>query len=454
MPGNFVSKRPEVTPPTLGGERFDLGRELGAKAHRLIPGGAHTYAKGDDQFPEQAPGFIARGKGCHVWDLDGNEFIEYGMGLRAVALGHAYQPVVDAVMRQLPLGTNYVRPAPIEVECAERFLELVPTAEMVKFGKHGSDALDGAVKLARAYTGRDRVAICAEHPFFSVSDWFIGTTPMPAGIPQWVRTHTHGFHYNDLQSVADLFAKYPNEIACVILEAARVDEPAPGYLQSLKELCHRNGAVLVFDEMITGFRWHNAGAQHVYGVTPDLSTFGKAIANGFSLSALAGRREIMQLGSYDHDRERVFLMSTTHGAETHSLAAGIATMSTYRDEDVIGHLHRQGRKLRDGVNAASRDAGTGAQVHCFGRDCSLFFTTCDAEGKPNQPLRALFMQEMIRHGVLAPSFVISYSHTDADVQHTIDAVAAALRIYRKALEGNVSDYLAGRPVKPVFRPYR
>jgi glutamate-1-semialdehyde 2,1-aminomutase len=454
MGERFLSRRSDIPSPRLGGVKFDAGRKLGARAHQLIPGGAHTYAKGDDQFPELAPGFIERGKGCHVWDLDGNEYIEYGMGLRAVTLGHAYQPVLDAAIGQMKSGANFVRPAPIEVECAERFLELVPTAEMVKFGKHGSDALDGAVKLARAHTGRDGIAICSDHPFFSVSDWFIGTTPMPAGIPQWVRSHTYGFRYNDLGSVEDLFARYPDGIACVILEAARLEEPAPGFLQSLRELCHRNGALLVFDEMITGFRWHKSGAQHVYGVTPDLSTFGKAIANGFSLSALAGRREFMQLGSYDHDRERVFLMSTTHGAETHSLAAGIATMNVYRDEDVVGHLHRQGAKLREGFDAASKAAGTYEQVQCVGRDCALLFTTKDVQGAPSQSMRALFMQEMIRRGVLAPSFVISYSHSDADVEHTIDAAAEALKIYRKALDGDVGDYLVGRPLKPVFRPYR
>lgn len=439
--------------PKLGGTHFEEGRKLSARAHQLIPGGAHTYAKGDDQYPERAPHFIARGKGSHVWDLDGNEYIEYGMGLRAVTLGHAFEPVVQAAVHQMQFGANFVRPAPIEVECAERFLELVPTAEMVKFGKHGSDALDGAVRLARAHTGRDYIAICSDHPFFSVSDWFIGTTAMPGGIPHWTRSHTLGFHYNDLSSVEALFDKYPDQIACVILEAARLEEPAPGFLEGLRDLCHRRGALLVFDEMITGFRWHNSGAQHVYGVTPDLSSFGKAIANGFSVSALAGKREIMQLGGYDHDRERVFLLSTTHGAETHSLAAAIATMSTYRDHDVVGHLYRQGRKLREGVDAAARDAGVHEQVKCLGRDCSVLFTTKDAAGNPSQELRALFLQEMIRRGVLAPSFVVSYSHSDADIEHTIQAAAEALRIYRKALEGNVHDYLIGRPLKPVFRRY-
>jgi glutamate-1-semialdehyde 2,1-aminomutase len=453
MAYRHLLQRADQPAAPLGGTQFEEGRRLSRRAHELVPGGAHTYAKGDDQYPEMAPAFIARGKGSHVWDLDGNEFIEYGMGLRAVTLGHAYGPVIEAAAEQMQLGTNFVRPAPIEVACAERFLELVPSAEMVKFAKNGSDALDGAVRLARAYTGRSRIAICRDHPFFSVSDWFIGTTPMPGGIPQEVRAHTLGFRYNDLQSVAELFDCYPDQIACVILEAARLNEPAPDFLSSLKELCHRNGALLIFDEMITGFRWHNSGAQHVYGVTPDLSCFGKAIANGFSLSALAGKREIMKLGGYEHDRERVFLLSTTHGAETHSLAAGIATMTTYRDEDVIGHLYRQGKKLREGVNAAAKDAGVAEQVQCIGRDCALLFTTRDAEGRPSQEFRTLFMQEMIRRGVLAPSFVVSYSHSDADIEYTINAAAEVLQIYRKAREGKISDYLIGRPVKPVFRKF-
>jgi glutamate-1-semialdehyde 2,1-aminomutase len=435
----------------LGGTHFDRGKALSRRAHELIPGGAHTYAKGDDQYPELAPAFIARGKGCHVWDLDGNEYIEYGMGLRAVTLGHAYEPVVSAAHAQMLLGTNFVRPAPIEVECAEVFLGLIQGAEMVKFGKHGSDALDGAVKLARAHTGRDYVAICSDHPFFSVSDWFIGTTPMPGGVPEWIRSRTLGFHYGDLADLERLFDAHDGQIACVIMEAARLDEPVPGYLAAVRDLCHRRGALFVIDEMITGFRWHNRGAQHVYEVTPDLSSFGKAIANGFSLSALAGKREFMQLGGYEHDRERVFLMSTTHGAETHALAAGIATMGIYRDEPVVEHLHRQGARLRKGMDLAAADAGVSAQIQCIGRDCAVLFTTFDADDKPSQPMRALFMQEMIKRGVLAPSFIVSYSHSDRDIDHTVAAAAEAMRVYRKALEDGVGPYLVGRPLKPVFR---
>jgi glutamate-1-semialdehyde 2,1-aminomutase len=433
------------------GARFALGKRLSRRAHQLIPGGCHTYAKGDDQFPQLAPAFIARGQGCHVWDLDGNEFVEYGMGLRAVTLGHNYEPVVAAAARQMSLGTNFGRPAPIEVECAERFLELVPTAEMVKFCKDGSDALDGAVRLARAYTGRDYVAICGDHPFFSTSDWFIGTTAMPGGIPQWTRDHTLKFHYNDRGSVERMFAQYPRQLACLVLEPARLEEPRDSFLVWLKDCCKRNGAVLIFDEMITGFRWHRAGAQHVYGVTPDLSAFGKALANGFALSALAGRREIMRLGGMEHERERVFLLSTTHGAETHALAAGIATMETYRDKPVVEHLYRLGARLRDGVHAAARRAGVERLVECLGRPCCLLYTTRDADGQPSQEFRALFLQEMIKRGVLAPSLVVSFAHEDADIDQTLEAVDGALQVYRRAIEDGVEHYLVGRPVKPVFR---
>jgi len=448
------SRLSQVNPPDQTcAAPFDNGKALSRRAHELIPGGCHTYAKGDDQFPQLAPAFIERGNDCRVWDLDGNEYIEYGMGIRAVTLGHGFAPVVEAAARQMQLGTNFVRPAPLEVACAERFLELVPTADMVKFSKDGSDALDGAVRLARAYTGRDYVAICGDHPFFSTSDWFIGSTAMPAGVPQWTRSHTLKFGYNDRGSVEQLFERFPDQIACVILEAARLEEPQDGFLPWLKDVSHRYGALFVLDEMITGFRWHVSGAQHVYGIQPDLSTFGKALANGFALSALAGRREIMRLGGIDHDQERVFLLSTTHGAETHALAAGIATMEVYRNQGVVEHLYRQGERLRAGVTAAAQSAGVAQQVECVGRPCCLLFTARDQEGRLSQPFRTLFLQEMIRRGVLAPSFVVSFAHTDRDIDLTIEAAAAALRVYRKALEDGVERYLVGQPVKPVFRPY-
>jgi glutamate-1-semialdehyde 2,1-aminomutase len=434
--------------------KSDLSSEsLRLRAHELIPGGCHTYAKGDDQFPESAPPFLLRGSGSHVWDADGKEFIEYGMGLRAVTLGHAFGPVVDAVRRALADGINFTRPAPIEVDCAETFLRLVPSAEMVKFCKDGSHAVDGAVRLARAHTARDMIAICGDHPFFSTSDWFIGTTDMAAGIPESTRGQVVKFRYHDLPSLEALFGRHPGKIACVVMEAARTEEPKPGYLAALKALAHAHGALLVFDEMITGFRWHRHGAQHLYGVTPDLSTFGKAMGNGFSVSALCGRRDIMRLGGSEHDRERVFLLSTTHGAETHELAAAIATMQFYETHPVVETLHARGARLRAGYAQAAARHGLTGYVDLVGRDCNLLFTTRDADKKPSQPFRTLFMQEMIRRGVIAPSFVVSYSHSEADIDRTVEAADAALAIYAQALSEGVEGFLEGRPVKPVFRKF-
>ncbi len=424
---------------------------LREKSHALIPGGAHTYAKGDDQYPEQSPGFIARGEGCHVWDIDGNEFIEYGMGLRSVTLGHGYKRVVDAAYKQMQLGINFTRPSPLEVECAGKLAGLVESAEMVKFAKNGSDVTTAAVKLARAYTGRDRVAICAEHPFFSVDDWFIGAEDMPAGIPQVIRDLTVKFHYNDIDSVKTLFEKYPGQIACLVMEVERTEPPLNDFLHRVQHTCHENGALLVFDEIITGFRYHLGGAQKIYDIYPDLSAFGKAMGNGFSISALVGKKEIMELGGINHGRERVFLLSTTYGAETPCLAAALETMRIYEKEHVVEYLYCQGERLAKGINevvAANRLEG---YFGVEGRPCNLIFHTRDQNKQPSQPFRTLFLQEIIKRGVIAPSLVVSFSHSDEDIDRTIDVIAQALITYRKALEDGVEKYLVGRSVKPVMR---
>ena len=437
----------------VGSRDFSGSRAFQAKAHRLIPGGAHTYAKGDDQYPEQAPAFIVRGKGCRVWDVDGNEFIEYGMGLRAVTLGHAFGPVVEAAYRQMQLGINFTRPAKIEVDLAEAFLDVINGADMVKFAKNGSDVTTAAVKLARAYTGRDLIAICCDHPFFSTDDWFIATTEMNAGIPYVVSEMTLKFHYNDLESLRELFDQYPGRIACVMMEAEAATPPIPGYLNQVKGLCEERGTVLVFDEMITGFRWHLGGAQKFHGVVPHLSAFGKAMGNGFAISALAGKREIMRLGGLDHDQPRVFLLSTTHGAETHALAASLETLRIYRERHVVDFLWKQGERLRALVNQSIAENRLEGFFELMGRPCNLVFATCDQEGNRSQAFRTLFMQEMIRRGVIAPSFVVSFSHTDADIDRTAEAVYGAHVVYRKTLDGGIDKYLEGRPVKPVNRRF-
>ena len=313
-------------------------KSLHERALRLIPGGAHTYSKGDDQFPENAPALLERGLGCYTWDPDGNRWLDYGMGLRSVILGHAHEPVLAAVRAQLERGSNFTRPSPIEGELAEQLQELIPCAQMSKFTKNGSDATSAAVRLARAYTGRDLVAASKTNPFYSFDDWWIGSTPVSSGIPRAVGELTLLFDFNDLASLQALFDAHPGGIACVILEPVALEPPRPGFLEAVVALGHKNGALVIFDEMITGFRYHLSGAQGLYGVLPDLATYGKALANGFSVSAVCGSKEVMRLGGLEHDRDRVFLLSATHGAETHALAAALATLAALRANDVAGHI--------------------------------------------------------------------------------------------------------------------
>ncbi|WP_399142382.1 glutamate-1-semialdehyde 2,1-aminomutase [Streptomyces sp. NBUA17] len=438
----------------MTGEDFTLPRSRAAneRLHALVPGGAHTYAKGDDQYPEGLAPVISHGRGAHVWDVDGNRYVEYGSGLRSVSLGHAHPRVVEAVRRELDRGSNFVRPSVVELEAAERFLATVPTAEMVKFAKNGSDATTAAVRLARAATGRPRVAVCADHPFFSVDDWFIGTTPMSAGVPAATTELTLSFPYGDLAATEELLTRCEDEVACLILEPAAHTEPPPGYLQGLRELADRHGCVLVFDEMITGFRWSEAGAQGLYGVVPDLSTFGKALGNGFAVAALAGRRALMERGGLRHPGDRVFLLSTTHGAETHALAAAMAVQTVYVEEGVTARLHALGERLASGVREAAAGMGVGDHVVVRGRASNLVFATLDGDGRPSQAYRTLFLRRLLAGGVLAPSFVVSGALDDADIEHTVEVVAEACAVYRKALDaGDPTPWLGGRPVKPVFR---
>lgn len=427
-------------------------RQANERLHALVPGGAHTYAKGDDQYPQDLAPVISHGSGAHVWDVDGNRYIEYGSGLRSVSLGHAHPRVTEAVRRQLDRGSNFVRPSVVEVEAAERFLATVPTAEMVKFAKNGSDATTAAVRLARAATGRPRVAVCADHPFFSVDDWFIGTTPMSAGVPAETDRLTVAFPYGDLAATEEVLTRYRNEVACLVLEPATHTEPPPGYLAGLRALADRHGCVLVFDEMITGFRWSEAGAQSLYGVVPDLSTFGKALGNGFAVSALAGRRELMERGGLRHSDERVFLLSTTHGAETHALAAAMAVQATYAEEGVTARLHALGERLAAGVREAAAGMGVGDHVVVRGRASNLVFATLDEHRRPSQEYRTLFLRRLLAGGVLAPSFVVSSALTEADIDRTVDVVAQACAVYRKALDAaDPAPWMGGRAVKPVFR---
>lgn len=424
--------------------------DLQARLHHLVPGGAHTYARGSDQYADGAAPVLTHGVGARVWDVDGHEYVEYGMGLRSVTLGHGYRPVVDAVTEAIGRGSNFSRPTDLELRAAETFLDLVPTADMVKFAKNGSDATTAALRLARAFTGRDKVAVCRQ-PFFSVDDWFIAGTDMSAGTERGAAALTVRFDYNDLHSLEEALAG--DDVACVFLEAATGSaEPEPGFLEGVREVCDRHGTLMVLDEMITGFRWSASGAQHVYGITPDLSCWGKAMGNGFPISALAGRREVMELGGLNTDADRVFLLSTTHGPESGGLAAFLAVVEAYRTTDPVARMDAAGRRLADGVRQAAASAGLAEHVTVSGRPSCLVFGTRDPHGEPSQPWRTLFLQELVRHGVLGQSFIVSAAHTDADVDHTIAAVTRACAVYRRALDtGSVDGFLHGRPVAPALR---
>jgi len=420
----------------------------------VIPGGAHTYSRGFDQYPANAPQILSRGKGAYIYDSSNKEFLDYGMALRAVNLGYSEEEIDVAAFEQIKNGNNLTRPSMVELEAAELMVNLVDSVDMVKFTKNGSTAVSAAVKLSRAYTGRELVARCADQPFFSYDDWFIGSTPLTRGIPEETIDKTKLFKYNDIDSLEYLIETYPGQLACVVLEPVATEEPNNGFLHEVQSLCKKNGIVFILDEMITGFRWHMKGAQHIYDVDPDLCTFGKAMANGFSVACVAGKRDIMELGSIELEgRERVFLLSTTHGAEMCGLGAFVATVNFMQRNKVVDHFWDYGRKLMAIMLNQAEKHGVGDNFKVIGAPCSPHFITFDKTGVNSLPFRTLFSQEMIRNGVLMPWIALSYRHGDRELAITEAALDKTFKIYRKALDEGVDKYLEGPVIKPVFRKY-
>lgn len=421
----------------------------------LIPGGAHTYSRGFDQFPSNAPSILKRGKGAYIYDKNDKEFLDYGMALRANILGYANDEVNQAAIEAINLGNNLTRPSLYELEAAEKFVEIIDSAEMVKFAKNGSNATSAATKLARAYTGRKLIARCIDHPFFSFDDWFIGSTVLTKGIPEEISNLTVTFKYNDIEDLQRLFDQYPNQIACVIMEPATLSHPKPGYLNQVKELCHKNGTVFILDEMVTGFRWHLKGAQHYYDVEPDLSTFGKAMANTFSLAAVAGKKDIMKLGSIEYEgEERVFLLSTTHGGEMAPLAAFLKTVEIMQRENVVNYIWEYGKKVINLFNEIADEFGIKSYLYADGVECSPYFVTKDNKGNVSFEYRTLFVQEMVENKVFMPWLAFCYAHGEKELEITANALRNSMKIYQKALEDGVEKYLKSDVIiKPVFRKY-
>ncbi len=440
---------------------FELSNKYRSKIHNLIPGGAHTYSKGDDQFPLLSPAAISHGKGSYIWDIDGNMFLDCSMGLTSVSLGHAFEPVLDAVKSELEKGVNFQRPSFLEMETAEKFLSLVPQHDMIKFAKNGSIVTTAAVKLARAFTGRKLVAFPGDHPFYSYDDWFIGSTPCYKGVPDDFSNLSVTFKSCDLDSLRSLFEKYPGQIACVITEPEKspcgngcnCKQRPEIFLKAAIDLAHENGALFIIDEMVSGFKSAFPGSMTKYGLKPDMATWGKGIANGFSFCALTGTKEVMQLGGINRPgEEKVFLISTTHGGETHAMAAANKTIDVFAQQDVIGHNQMIGDALIEGCNKAIVAMNLSNIVDIIPCNWLVAFNFRDSTGNISASMRTLSMQEMIKRGVLFQgAFAPCFSHSLNDVEYFVEAFTETLEILKEASIIGVDSLLIGEPAKPVFR---
>ncbi len=418
--------------------------ELKAEAASLIPSVTQTFSKNPTQFVQGvAPVYLQRGKGARVWDVDGNEYLDYPMALGPIILGHCYPRVSEAVRAQMEEGSVFTLPHPIEVEVAKLLCEVIPCAEKVRFGKNGSDATTGAVRVARAFTGRERILTCGYHGWH---DWYIGTTTRNKGIPKAVAELSHTFPYNNLDAVERAFQRHSGEIAAVIIEPMVATLPDPGFLEGLRSITHRHGALLIFDEVVTGFRWALGGAQEYFKVTPDLACFGKAMANGYPLSAVAGRADVMDVF------DEVFF-SFTFGGDALSLAAAKATISEMKEKDVFPHLWEQGRKLLDGFNVLANEYKVAERVRTIGISPRSIIEFKGINEEESLLFKSFFQQECIKRGILFQGFHnVTYSHTAADIDYTLRVYRTVMEDFALALqEGNLSSKLEGKPVSAVFR---
>ena len=422
---------------------LNKSNELWNEAQNLILSGCQLYSKGPEtHIKGVSPIYIDHGKGSHVWDPDGNEYIDYDMGLGPILLGYQYEAVDNAVIKQLRRGMGYSLVAPEEVEYAKLCVKYIPSAEKVRFLKTGSSATEAAIRIARAYTGRKHIIRGEYH------GWHEWTTAAESvrqgGILDDVRQYVHKFDYNDLNKVEEYFEQYPNSVAAVITEAVETEEPQDNFLEKLKELCHANGALLIFDEVVNGFRFDIGGAQAYFGVTPDLSTFGKAAANGMPLSIVAGKREIM-----DAVDKKIFI-STTFGGDCISLAAGIAVMKELASGEVNKALWEKGRYLQDNFRKLAKDVDVPIDLQGYPVRMSLFYT--DYNGKKDWLYNSIFMQECVKRGVLLGWHIFPcYSHTKEDLDYTLNVFEDAMKVYKKALKsGNPSSYMEGTPLKIVL----
>ncbi len=425
-------------------KRYQKSQELLENALRIIPLGAQTFSKSITQFPlGVSPHFLDRGQGSHVWDVDGNEYIDFINSQAALNLGYNDADVNQAVLKQLQSGVSFSLSHHIETLVAEKIIAMVPCAEMVRFGKNGSDVTAGAIRLARAFTGREHVAVCGYHGW---QDWYIGSTSRNLGVPKSTQALTHPFVYNDLQSLQNLFDQWPDQIAAVIMEPMNTTYPAPGFLEGVRDLAHKNKALLIFDEVITGFRFSNGGAQGLFGVTPDLATFGKGIANGYPLSALVGRKDIMAL------IEEIFF-SFTFGGETLSLAAGLATLHKLQNEPVIAHMTSLGEKLIDGVKKIIHEHKLNHLFEVTGHPVWSFLIMKGVEPYKQEDIKTLWMQEVMARGILSyGTHNLSYAHHDKDIERLFSVYNEVLPFIGDVVaKKELHKHLRCEPLRPLFK---
>ncbi len=426
---------------------FPISDALWQRACGLIPAGTQTLSKAPDQFVGGiTPKYLKRGNGSHVWDVDGNEYIDYPMALGPILLGYNYAPVVEAVTRQIKEGTTFTLMHPLEVEVAELLRELVPCCEMVRFGKNGADATSAAVRAARAYTGRDSIAYCGYH---GCQDWYAVVTPRNKGIPKYLASLMHPFQYNKLESLKKVFAENTGKIAAVIMEVPGVEpavdpETGKNFLQEVAALARRSGAVFILDEIVTGFRFALGGAQEKYNVTPDLSCFGKGMANGFPISAVVGKKEFMK------EFDEVFF-SMTYSGDTIGLAAAKATIGELREKPVLDYIWKAGKRLHDGVNRAAEELDIPFRLG--GQPVRGHYVIDAGDEERALTVKSLFLQETVKRGILfgGPVF-ISYSHSPGDIDNTIAVAGEAFKVIKKALASKAPDtFIEGKKPVVVFR---
>ncbi|MEP9411506.1 MAG: aminotransferase class III-fold pyridoxal phosphate-dependent enzyme [Candidatus Brocadia sp.] len=425
-------------------ERYRLSQQLHEKASKVIPLGSQTFSKSKTQYPYGvSPYFIKRGNGSHVWDADNNEYIDFVNALAAITLGYNDPDVTKAVKEQLEYGTIFSLPHELELKVAEKIVEMVPCAEMVRFGKNGSDVTAGAIRLARAYTKRDHIAVCGYHGW---QDWYIGSTSRNQGVPKATQDLTHTFNYNDIHSLQKIFQQWPDQVAAVIMEAMNVKEPEDNFLEKCKDLAHKNGALFILDEIITGFRYANGGAQEYFGVIPDLATFGKGLANGYPVSAIAGRADIMKF------MEEIFF-SFTFGGETLSLAAAFATLVKLQREPVIDTLWRQGRKIVEGTKALIEKHDLKDVLSVGGKECWSFLSFKDTDAYSQWELKTLFLQEVFARGILTiGSHNMAYAHSDDDIARLLEVYNEVFGIIKEVIaENNLNKRLRTKPLIPLFK---